>query len=201
MAILRGDVPGAWVSGEGMQHISLDRRQPVDYLSPGPSNDLINRFCSFGIILNVHLGFCYMLHVWLGVREGPDAKFHSGIRVELRDMLGYGVLSYISSSLAPLYLVPVNRAFMHLFLHCSCLCSYSSSFISFPSGAFTTSLITFQVIVTIVHIPCCLKCQLCKTLYVCSRSVLMFVSTHPVSCATDVWCSHCLVFVTQRVLV
>ncbi len=59
-----------------------------------------------------------MLHVCLGVREGPDAKFHSGIRVKLRDMLGFGVLLHISSSLAPLYLVPVSRACMHAFLHC-----------------------------------------------------------------------------------
>ncbi len=42
MAILRGDVPGAWFSGDGMQHIALDRRQPVDYLSPGPGNGLTN---------------------------------------------------------------------------------------------------------------------------------------------------------------
>ncbi len=54
-----------------------------------------------------------MLHVSLGVREGPDAKFHSGTRVKLRDMLGFEVLSHISSSLAPLYLVLVSRACMH----------------------------------------------------------------------------------------
>ncbi len=54
-----------------------------------------------------------MLHVSLGVREGPDAKFHSGIRVKLRDMFGFGVLSHISYSLAPLYLFPISRACMH----------------------------------------------------------------------------------------
>ncbi len=57
-----------------------------------------------------------MLHVCLGARERPDAKFHSGIRVKLRGMLGFGVLSYISSSLAPLYLVP---ACMRALLYCS----------------------------------------------------------------------------------
>ncbi len=113
MAILCGDVPGAWFSGDGMQHISLDRRQPVDYLSPGPSNGLINHFRSCGVTLHILLEFCYMLHFCLGVREGPDSKFHSGIRVKLRDMLGCEVLSRISSSLAPLYLVPVSRACMH----------------------------------------------------------------------------------------
>ena len=77
-----------------MRHISLDRRQPVDYFPPGPGNGLINHFRSFGVILNVTLGLCSMLHVCLGVRGGPDAKFHSGIRVKLRDMLGFGVLSY-----------------------------------------------------------------------------------------------------------
>ncbi len=44
-------------------------------------------------------------------------------------------------------------------------------------------------------------CQLCETWYNCSRSVLMFVLTHPVSCVTDIWCSLCLVFVTPRVFV
>ncbi len=58
----------------------------------------------------------FWLGVWLG---GPDAKFHSGIRVKLRDMLGFGVLSYIRSSLAPLYLVLVSCACTHAFvLHC-----------------------------------------------------------------------------------
>ena len=33
-------------------------------------------------------------------------------------------------------------------------------------------------------------CQLCEILYICSRSVLMLISTHLVSCVTDVWCSH-----------
>ncbi len=61
-----------------------------------------------------------MLYVYLGVRGVPDGKFHSGIRVKLRDMLGFGVLSCISSSLAPLDLVPVSRACMHALLYCSC---------------------------------------------------------------------------------
>ncbi len=105
-----------------MQHISLDGRQPVDYLSHGTSNGLINHFRSFAVILNAKLGFGYLLHVCLGVRGGPEAKFHSGIRVKLRDMPGFGVLSYISPSLAqvaPLYLVPVSRACMRALLYCS----------------------------------------------------------------------------------
>ncbi len=46
-----------------MQHISPDRRQLVDYFSPGPGNGLINHVRSFGVILKAKLGFCYMLHV------------------------------------------------------------------------------------------------------------------------------------------
>ncbi len=93
MAILRGDVPEAWFSGDGVQHIALDRSQSVDYFSPGPGNGLTNHFRRFGVILNVTLCLCSMLHVCVGVRGGPDAKFHSGIWVNLRDMLGFGVLS------------------------------------------------------------------------------------------------------------
>ncbi len=201
MAILRGDVPGAWFSGDEMQHISLDRHQPVDYLSPGPSNGLINHFRSFGVTLNVQLRFVACCNVWLGVREVPEAKFRSGIRVKLRDMLGFGVLVIYFILPCPAVLSS-SKSCLHArtFILFS-FSSHSSTFIIFPSGSFTTSLFTFQVLVQTVHNPYCLKCQLCKTLYVCSRSVLMFVSTHPVSYVPDVSCSHCLVFVTQRVLV
>ncbi len=76
----------------------------------------------------------------LGVRGGPDAKFFSGIRVKIRDMSNY------CSSLAPLYLVPVSRACTHAFYMVLVCVVAASSFIIYPSGAFTTSLFTFQVI-------------------------------------------------------
>ncbi len=53
----------------------------------------------------------------LGVRGGPDVKFFSGIRVKLRDMLVFGVLSCYRSSFAPLYLAIGNRACMHVLFY------------------------------------------------------------------------------------
>ena len=76
-----------------------------------------------------------------------------------------------------------------------------SSFIIYPSGAFATSLFTFRVMVTNRPYSMVPQAVNCVKHCICSRSVLMFVLTHMVSCVTDVWCSHCLVFVTQRVFV
>ncbi len=77
MAILRGDVPGSRFSGDCMQHITLDRRQPVDYCSPGPDNGLTNHLVVRG---NFNCSSKFLLHVKCFVQELGKGLMSSFLR-------------------------------------------------------------------------------------------------------------------------